>query len=187
MSYQPAIGNAPPASFGAHLSAVQGLIDRARQLGIPVIPPVVPRDGPGSASPPGPPGATPARFDDLVREAAAREGLDPSLVRAVVRAESNFDPQAVSPAGAKGLMQLTEATARSLGVTDVFDPAQNVAAGTRYLKQLLTRFGGDLRRALAAYNAGPGAVEQYGGVPPYAETEQYVRRVLGFLQTKDGR
>ncbi len=184
MAVQSAIGNSPP-SFAAHLTAVQGLLDRARRLGIPVVPPVVPRDGASTASPPAP-GEAAARFDDLVRAAAAREGLDPSLVRAVVRAESNFDPQAVSPAGAKGLMQLTDATARSLGVTDVFDPAQNVAAGTRYLKQLLARFGGDLPRALAAYNAGPGAVEQYGGVPPFAETEQYVRRVLGFLQLKDG-
>ncbi len=184
MAVQSAIGNSPP-SFAAHLTAVQGLIDRARRLGIPVVPPVVPRVG-ATPPPPPAPGAAAPRFDDLVRAAAAREGLDPSLVRAVVRAESNFDPQAVSPAGAKGLMQLTDATARSLGVTDVFDPAQNVAAGTRYLKQLLARFGGDLPRALAAYNAGPGAVEQYGGVPPFAETEQYVRRVLGFLQLKDG-
>ncbi len=184
MAVQSAIGSSP-ASFAAHLTAVQGLIDRARRLGIPVLPPVVPRDGESTASLPAPTGEAAARFDDLVRAAAAREGLDPSLVRAVVRAESNFDPQAVSPAGAKGLMQLTDATARSLGVTDVFDPAQNVAAGTRYLKQLLTRFGGDLPRALAAYNAGPGAVEQFGGVPPFTETEQYVRRVLGFLQLKD--
>ncbi len=121
----------------------------------------------------------PTAFDDLIQEAAARYRVDPDLVKAVVKAESNFDPTAVSHAGAKGLMQLMDTTAAALGVENVFDPAQNIDAGVRYLAQQLERFG-DVRLALAAYNAGPGAVNRYGGIPPYAETQTYVRRVLDF-------
>lgn len=117
-------------------------------------------------------------YHQLIQEAAAREQVDPALVRAVVRAESNFNPRAESPAGAKGLMQLMDGTARSMGVTNPFDAAQNIAGGVRYLRQLLQRYKGDVTLALAAYNAGPGAVDRYGAVPPYAETQQYVRRVL---------
>jgi len=119
----------------------------------------------------------PRPFRELVEEAARRHGLDPSLVHAVVQAESGYNPYATSPAGAQGLMQLMPATARALGVRDPYDPAQNVEAGARYLRGLLDRFG-DVRLALAAYNAGPGAVQRYGGVPPYAETRAYVERVL---------
>jgi soluble lytic murein transglycosylase-like protein len=118
-----------------------------------------------------------AALEQLVARAALAQRLDPALVRAVVQAESGFNPRAVSPAGAKGLMQLMDATAQALGVRDPFDPAQNLAGGTRYLRQLLTQFG-DERLALAAYNAGPGAVQRYGGIPPYAETQRYVRTVL---------
>lgn len=104
-------------------------------------------------------------------------GVDPKLVLAVMRAESGLDPSARSPKGAAGLMQLMPATARELGVRDAMDPAQNVAGGTRYLRQLLDRFGGDTELALAAYNAGPGAVLRHGGVPPYPETRAYLERV----------
>lgn len=117
----------------------------------------------------------------LFREVEARLGLPRGLVEAVARVESGLNPRAVSPAGALGLMQLMPATARALGANDPFDPAQNVEAGARYLRHLLDRFGGNLRLALAAYNAGPGAVERYGGVPPYSETRTYVEKVLALM------
>jgi hypothetical protein len=110
--------------------------------------------------------------------AARRHGLDPGLVMAVVSVESGFRPEAVSPKGARGLMQLMPRTAESLGVVDAFDPAQNLDGGARHLGQLLTLYGGDLVKALAAYNAGEGAVERHGGVPPYRETRAYVKKVL---------
>lgn len=121
---------------------------------------------------------THGRFEDIVRQAAAANGVDPNLVDAIVVNESGFNPEATSGAGAQGLMQLMPATAAALGVDNPYDPVQNIGAGTRYLRQLLDRFGGDVRLAVAAYNAGPGAVDQYGGVPPYAETRRYVERVL---------
>ena len=115
---------------------------------------------------------------DLAAAAARRHGLDPDLVMAVVSVESGFRPQVVSPKGAQGLMQLMPKTASSLGVADAFDPAQNLDGGSRHLGQLLTLYGGDLARALAAYNAGEGAVDRHGGVPPYRETRAYVKKVL---------
>jgi soluble lytic murein transglycosylase-like protein len=114
----------------------------------------------------------------LATAAARRHGLDPALVLALVQVESAFRPDAVSPKGARGLTQLMPGTAREMGVTDVLDPEQNLDGGARYLSWLLSRYGGDLRRALAAYNAGPGAVDRHQGVPPYRETMKYVRRVL---------
>jgi len=115
---------------------------------------------------------------ELAAAAARRHGLDPDLVMAVVSVESGFRPQAVSPKGAQGLMQLMPRTASSLGVADALDPAQNLDGGTRHLGQLLTLYGGDVTRALAAYNAGEGAVDRHGGVPPYRETRAYVKKVL---------
>lgn len=122
-----------------------------------------------------------AGADDLHRlaaEAARRHGLAPELVRAVVKVESAFRPDAVSPKGARGLMQLMPGTAAELGVVDVFDPRQNLDGGARHLRTLVDRYNGDLRLALAAYNAGAGAVARHGGVPPYRETRDYVERVL---------
>jgi len=115
----------------------------------------------------------------LVADAANRYGLDPALLASLVRQESGFNPAAVSNAGAMGLTQLMPETAAQLGVTDPLDAAQNVDGGARYLRGLLDRFHGDTRLAVAAYNAGPGAVERYGDVPPYAETQSYVLAVLG--------
>jgi soluble lytic murein transglycosylase-like protein len=114
----------------------------------------------------------------LASEAARRHSLDPELVRAVIAVESGFRPDAVSPKGAQGLMQLMPATARSLGVKDSLDPADNIDGGTRHLRALIERYDGDVKRALAAYNAGEGAVARHGGVPPYPETVAYVRKVL---------
>jgi hypothetical protein len=115
---------------------------------------------------------------ELAAAAAQRHGLDPGLVLAVVSVESGFRPQAVSPKGAQGLMQLMPRTASELGVTDAFDPAQNLDGGVRHLGSLLALYDGDVRRALAAYNAGQGAVARHNGVPPYAETRAYVEKVL---------
>ena len=117
-------------------------------------------------------------FALLIREAAQKHGVDEELISSVITAESAFNPRAVSRKQARGLMQLMPATASQLAVNDAFDPAQNVDAGTRYLKLLLEKYGQDLTLALAAYNAGPDRVAQYGGVPPFSETRAYVRRVL---------
>ena len=113
----------------------------------------------------------------IERHAFAR-GLDPRLVRAVVQAESGYNPFAVSSKGAQGLMQLMPATARELAVESPFDPAENLRGGTEYLRRMIERFDGRIEWAVAAYNAGPGAVERFGGIPPYAETRAYVERVL---------
>jgi soluble lytic murein transglycosylase-like protein len=163
-----------------NIAAVQAALDKARRLGTVIEPPLIPKEQgtSRSSSAPHAAGTSHASFEHLIREAAAREGVDAGLVRAVAQAESNFNPNAVSSAGAKGIMQLMDGTARSLGVTNSFDPAQNIAGGARYLKQMLTRYGGDVRHALAAYNAGPRAVDQHRGIPPYAETQTYVQRVL---------
>ena len=117
-------------------------------------------------------------FHDIIRAAAERNGVDADLIHCVIAIESNFNPKAVSPKNARGLMQLLPQTAAQLGVRDVFDPRENVEAGTRYLKDMLARYHNDLTLALAAYNAGPERVEQYGRrVPPYPETVKYVQKI----------
>jgi soluble lytic murein transglycosylase-like protein len=116
-------------------------------------------------------------FDGIIHETANRYGVEPELVKAVIRVESRFDPQAVSPRGARGLMQIMPFTARWYGVSDPHDPRQNIRAGVRYLRSLLDRFG-DPRLALAAYNAGPTVVARYDGLPPFRETRAYVERVM---------
>ncbi len=116
-------------------------------------------------------------YASLISDAGRAHGVAPELVASVIAVESNFNPKAVSWRSARGLMQLMPDTASRLGVTDVFDPAQNIDAGTRYLKELLVRYKGDLSLTLAAYNAGPDRVQQYKSIPPYRETRDYVRRV----------
>lgn len=122
-------------------------------------------------------------FHDVISNAAHANQLDPALLHAVIKAESGYQPRAVSPRGATGLMQLMPATARQLGVSNMYDPEQNVMAGARYLSQLQREFNGDIRLALAAYNAGPATVKRHGNaIPPFAETQAYVPRVLQAYQ-----
>lgn len=145
---------------------------------------VTPPPAPAEAAVPATAAATPAAakpqlsIHDAVTGSSQRYHLDPDLVNSVIRAESGFNPRAVSNKGAQGLMQLMPQTASNLGVSNAFDPQTNVDAGTRYLRELLERYNFDLIKALAAYNAGPQRVEQYGGVPPYRETHAYVRRII---------
>lgn len=120
----------------------------------------------------------------IINQKAKENEMDPSLVKAVIKAESNGNPHAISKKGAMGLMQLMPGTANDLQVKNPFDPEQNIDGGTRYLRYLIERFNGNLTLALAAYNAGPQAVEKHGAVPPYAETRQYVRKVLAIYKGK---
>lgn len=124
----------------------------------------------------------PGQISDMIQKAAAKYGIDPKLLSAVAETESNYRPDAVSSAGAVGVMQLMPDTAASLGVSDPYDAQQNIDGGAKYLKELLGDFGGDVREAVAAYNAGPQAVKDYQGVPPYAETQNYVSHVLDLYQ-----
>jgi soluble lytic murein transglycosylase-like protein len=129
-----------------------------------------------------------AELERIVQETAARHRVDPALVRAVIAAESGWKPDAVSRKGAQGLMQLVPGTAEQLGVSDTFDPAQNVDGGVKYLRILLERYNGDLDKALAAYNAGPSAVDRARGVPNYPETRAYVQKVTDtYFQPGSGR
>ncbi len=118
----------------------------------------------------------------MINLAAGKYGVDPKLAMAVAEAESGLSPEAVSPVGAVGVMQLMPETARSLGVRNSKDPRENIDGGVRYLKQMLTTFGGDVSKAVAAYNAGPQAVKNYNGIPPYSETRNYVARVLSLAK-----
>jgi soluble lytic murein transglycosylase-like protein len=161
----------------------------------PVAPPSgpsmsVPPDALASTSAPASPVAQPAPavtladIDQAVREASSRHQLDPDFVNSVIKAESNFHPRAVSNKGAQGLMQLMPQTASKLGVTDPFDPKANIEAGTAHLKALLSMYGNDPVKALAAYNAGAHRVEQYHGVPPYRETRAYVSKIVRDFNAK---
>ena len=148
---------APASSFAGALAAAQ------------TSPSAAPVSGAGASS----------AFDAQINAAAASNGIDPALLKSLVSQESGFNPSARSGAGAVGLTQLMPGTAASLGVTNPLDPAQSLQGGAKYLREQLDRFGGDEQLALAAYNAGPGAVQKYGGVPPYAETQNYVNSVMG--------
>jgi soluble lytic murein transglycosylase-like protein len=120
------------------------------------------------------------QYESLVDQAAERNGLDPAVLHGLIQQESGFDANASSSAGASGLTQLMPGTASSLGVANPTNPAESIEGGARYLGQLMSQFGGNTEDALAAYNAGPGAVQEYGGVPPYSETQSYVSKVLGY-------
>ncbi|MCL8208283.1 MAG: lytic transglycosylase domain-containing protein [Actinomycetia bacterium] len=154
-------------------SAASGPSAGAGAMGVPPLPFSLPASFGADTSP--------AALKTMAAQAAEQAGLPPSVFQALVQVESGYNPQAVSPKGAMGLTQLMPATARALGVSDPFDPAQSLAGGARYLAQLLRQFG-SLPLALAAYNAGPGAVQFYGGIPPYPETQAYVERVLALAQ-----
>jgi soluble lytic murein transglycosylase-like protein len=151
------------ASFGAQL-------DSATAVGSGSVGSASESSGSASAPP----------FASLIEAASARYGIDPALLAGVIHQESNFDPDAGSPAGAQGLTQLMPETARGLGVTNPYDPVQAIDGGARLIGEKLQEFGGDVELALAAYNAGSGAVHQYDGIPPYPETQAYVQKVLGY-------
>ncbi len=119
------------------------------------------------------------QYDQYINDAAKKYGVDPNLIKGIIKQESAFNQNAVSHCGAQGLMQLMPGTAREVGVQDAFNPAQNIDGGTRYIRKMLDMFGGDLKKAVAAYNAGPGNVQKYGGIPPIEETQNYVVKVLG--------
>jgi soluble lytic murein transglycosylase-like protein len=131
-------------------------------------------------------GGSSSSYDGLIQSAAARYGIDPAVLHGLIQQESGFDPNSQSGAGAMGLTQLMPGTASSLGVSNPLNPAESIEGGARYLAQMMSQFGGNVRDALAAYNAGPGAVSKYGGVPPYAETESYVTKVLGYAESYRG-
>jgi soluble lytic murein transglycosylase-like protein len=139
-------------------------------------PPVSSESAPTSQAPPS------GAINEMVARIAERESLPPQLIHSVIKVESNYDRYAVSPKGALGLMQLIPATAQRFGVTDVFNPADNIQGGAKYLRYLLELYNGDYPRALAAYNAGEGAVAKYGGVPPYAETRNYLVQISRQLE-----
>ena len=159
-----------------------------KDLALPVPSPAeahsTPLSSPSSSPPSSPDAISPLPLDQVVNSASAAYHLDPDLVNSVIHAESGFNSHAVSPKGAQGLMQLMPGTANQLGVVNAFDPQANVTGGSRYLRELLERYNFDLVKALAAYNAGPERVEQYGGVPPFHETRAYVARVVHEYNTK---
>jgi soluble lytic murein transglycosylase-like protein len=161
------------ATFASALQRAQGkptpVATAKSALAFEHIPAGVPQDVSG-----------PVAYLNEIKAAASKYGVDPALLAAVVKQESNFNPKAQSGAGAKGLMQRMDATARNLGVTNSFDPQQSLEGGAKFLSDLLKEFHGDESLALAAYNAGPIAVQKYGGIPPYQETQRYVPKVLGY-------
>ena len=161
---------AAATSDSAGTNANAGFANLASPIGTATIPGATATGG-ASALPAGTP------YGSEITASAQRNGLDPALLAGLIKQESGFNANARSGAGAQGLTQLMPGTAAGLGVTNPLDPGQAIEGGAKYLKQQLDRFGGDVARALAAYNAGPGAVQRFGGVPPYAETQNYVRAV----------
>jgi soluble lytic murein transglycosylase-like protein len=125
------------------------------------------------------------KYGDIVRAVAEKHGLDEDLLHSIIEAESGYDPSIVSSKGAVGLMQLIPETAARYGVTNVFDPAENIEAGARYIKDLMSLYQNDLRSVLAAYNAGPDALKKHNGIPPFPETKRYIRKVLNLLDGQD--
>jgi soluble lytic murein transglycosylase-like protein len=173
-----ATSSSSPASFAAQLASVAGPPATAAATSDPSLTSATTGASGASGATSGTPGAA-TPFAAEIDAAAKKYGVDPALLRGLIRQESNFNPNATSPAGARGLTQLMPGTAAALGV-DPAIPAQAIEGGAKYLRQQLDKFGGDPAKALAAYNAGPGAVQRYGGVPPFAETQNYVRKVLAY-------
>lgn len=162
-SFQDVLKSSSPANFGALLPA-QGSMNVQAQIATPSL-----RDYAKPSKP---------QLLSMISQIAKKHGVDEKLVHAVVKQESGFNPKATSHCGAMGLMQLMPATAKGLGVTDPYNPVQNVEGGVRYLKNLLNKYNGNVILSLAAYNAGSGAVDKYDGVPPYKETQNYVKSIL---------
>jgi len=167
----PGVGG-PLMTYGAYPTAITGLPD-AMAVGSLGQQAALPVGGARASRPMGP------ELEPLISEMSGKYGVPDWLVRNVIRQESGGNAAATSPVGAQGLMQLMPGTARDLGVQDAYDPRQNVEGGVKYLSQMMRMFDGDLTKAVAAYNAGPGNVQKYGGVPPFAETQNYVKRILG--------
>lgn len=172
---------ASPASYSAptaYPSATPGAaIQPAAYMSSGVAP--TPADAPTAPAT----GSSTSPYDAQITQAASRYGIDPALLHGLIQQESGFDPNAHSSSGALGLTQLMPGTASSMGISNPLDPLQSIEGGARYLSEMLSRFGGNTADALAAYNAGPGAVSRYGGVPPYAETQDYVSKVMGYANT----
>ena len=189
----PSVPEAAPPTFAKALTAAQALpvVSGPTSLpsgsSVPAPPaslgPLPPLPvAPGAANIVPLPRAASADVDDIVQKYAAQNGLAPALVRAVIRTESDGNPRCVSRAGAMGLMQLMPANVKEAGIADPFDPEQNIAAGTKQLAGLMVQYKGNLDLALAGYNAGPGNVHKYGGVPPFTETQNYIRRVRAAME-----